>query len=457
MHHYKKEAANLIKLAFPVLIASIAQTGMGFVDTIMAGGVSATDMASVSVAASLWFPIVLFGIGLLMSLVPVVAQLNGAGRQHKIPFEIQQGIIMALILSVPIIAIVLNMGIVVKAMGIEAVMAQKTIGYLHAIVFAAPAFLLFQALRSYTDGMALTKPAMVIGFIGLLCNIPLNWIFVYGKFGAPALGGVGCGVATAIVYWLMLFMLFFYVVTSKRLAHIALFDTFHKPQWKEQIKLFRLGFPVAAALFFEITLFALVSLLISPLGPLIVAAHQVAINFSALIFMLPMSIGAAVSIRVGNKLGAEDLRGATVASNVALMLAVSTAILTATATLLFKEQVSLLYTHNRAVIELAMQLLTLAAIYQCTDAVQVVASGALRGYKDMSAIFVRTFIAYWILGLPTGYILGLTDWVVPAMGAKGFWIGFIVGLSSAALMLGYRLYWIQKRGGAEKLGYGVAA
>ncbi|WPC72521.1 MATE family efflux transporter [Vibrio porteresiae] len=457
MHHYKKEAANLIKLAFPVLIASIAQTGMGFVDTIMAGGVSATDMASVSVAASLWFPIVLFGIGLLMSLVPVVAQLNGAGRQHKIPFEIQQGIIMALILSVPIIAIVLNMGIVVKAMGIEAVMAQKTIGYLHAIVFAAPAFLLFQALRSYTDGMALTKPAMVIGFIGLLCNIPLNWIFVYGKFGAPALGGVGCGVATAIVYWLMLFMLFFYVVTSKRLAHIALFDTFHKPQWKEQIKLFRLGFPVAAALFFEITLFALVSLLISPLGPLIVAAHQVAINFSALIFMLPMSIGAAVSIRVGNKLGSEDLRGATVASNVALMLAVSTAILTATATLLFKEQVSLLYTHNRAVIELAMQLLTLAAIYQCTDAVQVVASGALRGYKDMSAIFVRTFIAYWILGLPTGYILGLTDWVVPAMGAKGFWIGFIVGLSSAALMLGYRLYWIQKRGGAEKLGYGVAA
>lgn len=457
MHHYKKEAANLIKLAFPVLIASIAQTGMGFVDTIMAGGVSATDMASVSVAASLWFPIVLFGIGLLMSLVPVVAQLNGAGRQHKIPFEIQQGIIMALILSVPIIAIVLNMGIVVKAMGIEAVMAQKTIGYLHAIVFAAPAFLLFQALRSYTDGMALTKPAMVIGFIGLLCNIPLNWIFVYGKFGAPALGGVGCGVATAIVYWLMLFMLFFYVVTSKRLAHIALFDTFHKPQWKEQIKLFRLGFPVAAALFFEITLFALVSLLISPLGPLIVAAHQVAINFSALIFMLPMSIGAAVSIRVGNKLGSEDLRGATVASNVALMLAVSTAILTATATLLFKEQVSLLYTHNRAVIELAMQLLTLAAIYQCTDAVQVVASGALRGYKDMSAIFVRTFIAYWILGLPTGYILGLTDWVMPAMGAKGFWIGFIVGLSSAALMLGYRLYWIQKRGGAEKLGYGVAA
>ncbi|MCA2019026.1 MATE family efflux transporter [Vibrio tritonius] len=457
MHRYKKEAANLIKLALPVLIASIAQTGMGFVDTIMAGGVSATDMAAVSVAASLWFPIVLFGIGLLMSLVPVVAQLNGAGRQHKIPFEIHQGIIMALVLSVPIITIVLNMGFVVTAMGIEATMADKTIGYLHAIVFAAPAFLLFQALRSYTDGMALTKPAMVIGFIGLLCNIPLNWIFVYGKFGAPALGGIGCGVATAIVYWIMFFMLLFYVMTSKRLAHIALFDTFHKPQLKEQLKLFRLGFPVAAALFFEVTLFAIVALLVSPLGPLIVAAHQVAINFSSLIFMLPMSIGAAVSIRVGNKLGANDLDGATVASNVALMLAVSTAVLTATATLLFKEQVSMLYTQNRAVIELAMQLLALASIYQCTDAVQVVASGALRGYKDMTAIFVRTFIAYWIFGLPTGYILGLTDWIVPAMGAKGFWIGFIIGLSSAAIMLGYRLYWIQKRGGAQQLGYGVTA
>lgn len=445
MHRYKEEASKLIKLATPVLIASVAQTGMGFVDTIMAGGVSATDMAAVSIASSIWLPTILFGIGLLMALVPVVAQLNGSGRQKKIPFEIQQGIAMALFISIPTVFVLFQTKVILGLMDVEPVMAEKTIGYMHAVMLAVPAFLLFQALRSFTDGMSLTQPAMVIGFAGLLLNIPLNWIFVYGKFGAPALGGVGCGVATTIVYWIMFVMLLVYIITSNRVAHINVFGTFHKPQLKPLLRLFKLGFPVAAALFFEVTLFAVVALMVAPLGPLIVAAHQVAINFSSLVFMLPMSIGAAVSIRVGHRLGEGSVQGATIASHVGLIVAVVMAFGTAILTVLFREQVALLYTDNRAVIEVALQLLLLAAIYQVTDAIQVVAAGALRGYKDMSAIFNRTFIAYWILGLPSGYILGMTDWVVEPMGAHGFWMGFIIGLSSAALMLGLRLRWMHKQ------------
>lgn len=445
MHRYKQEANKLIKLATPVLIASVAQTGMSFVDTVMAGGVSATDMAAVSIASSIWLPSILFGVGLLMALVPVVAQLNGSGRQVKIPFEIQQGAAMALLISIPIIGVLFQTQNIMGLMNVEQLMAEKTNGYMHAVIYAVPAFLLFQTLRSFTDGMSLTKPAMVIGFIGLLFNIPLNWIFVYGKFGAPALGGVGCGVATAIVYWLMLFMLLFYVVTSKRVAHINLFGQFHKPQLKPLVRLFKLGFPVAAALFFEVTLFAVVALLVAPLGSLIVAAHQVAINFSSLVFMLPMSIGAATSIRVGHSLGENNVEGAAIASRVGVIVAVLLALSTALFTVLFREQVALLYTDNRAVIEIALQLLLFAAIYQVTDAVQVVAAGALRGYKDMAAIFNRTFIAYWILGLPIGYVLGMTDWIVEPMGAHGFWIGFIIGLSSAAIMLGLRLRWMHRQ------------
>lgn len=307
MQHHKKEASTLIKLATPVLIASIAQTGMGFVDTVMAGGVSATDMAAVSIAASIWLPSILFGIGLLMALVPIVAQLNGSGRQENIAFEIQQGAALALWVSVPIVFVLFQTKTILGLMDVEVLMAEKTIGYMYAVMFAVPAFLLFQTLRSFTDGMSLTKPAMVIGFLGLLFNIPLNWIFVYGKFGAPALGGVGCGVATTIVYWLMFFMLLFYVVTSNRLARINLFSRFHPPKLAAQLRLFKLGFPVAAALFFEVTLFAAVALLVAPLGPLVVAAHQVALSFSSLVFVLPMSIGAAVSIRVGHTLGEENL------------------------------------------------------------------------------------------------------------------------------------------------------
>ncbi|MEX0335079.1 MATE family efflux transporter [Vibrio tubiashii] len=444
MHRYKTEANTLIKLATPVLIASVAQTGMGFVDTVMAGGVSATDMAAVSIAASIWLPSILFGVGLLMALVPVVAQLNGSGRQHKVPFEIQQGIAMALLISLPIGAVLLQTKSILGLMDVEPLMGQKTIGYMHAVIFAVPAFLLFQALRSLTDGMSLTKPAMVIGFIGLLLNIPLNWIFVYGKFGAPALGGVGCGVATAIVYWVMFAMLLFYVMTSERLAKVKVFERFHRPDVKALIRLFKLGFPVAAAKFFEVTLFAVVALLVAPLGPLVVAAHQVAINFSSLVFMLPMSVGAATSIRVGHRLGEANVEGATIASRVGLLVAVALALFTALLTVLFREQVALLYTDNKAVIELALQLLLFAAVYQVTDAVQVVAAGALRGYKDMAAIFNRTFIAYWILGLPLGYILAMTDWIVEPMGAHGFWMGFIIGLSAAAIMLGIRLRWMHR-------------
>nr|WP_202597924.1 MULTISPECIES: MATE family efflux transporter [unclassified Vibrio] len=443
VQRYKKEASTLIKLATPVLIASIAQTGMGFVDTVMAGGVSATDMAAVSIAASIWLPSILFGIGLLMALVPVVAQLNGSGRQERISFEIQQGISLALWISIPIILVLFQTKTILGLMDVEALMAEKTIGYMYAVMFAVPAFLLFQTLRSFTDGMSLTKPAMVIGFLGLLFNIPLNWIFVYGKFGAPALGGVGCGVATTIVYWLMFIMLLFYVVTSHRLARIRLFATFHRPQWQAQCRLFKLGFPVAAALFFEVTLFAAVALLVAPLGPLVVAAHQVALSFSSLVFVLPMSIGSAVSIRVGHTLGEENLSGAAIASNVGLLVGVIASLFTATFTILFREEIALLYTHNPEVIMMAMHLLILAGVYQCVDAIQVVAAGALRGYKDMAAIFNRTFIAYWVLGLPTGYLFAMTDWIVEPMGASGFWIGFIVGLSSAAIMLGLRLYWIQ--------------
>lgn len=453
MHRYKQEASNLIKLATPVLIASIAQTGMGFVDTVMAGGVSAIDMAAVSIAASIWLPSILFGVGLLMALVPVVAQLNGSGRQKKIPFEIQQGAALALFVSIPIIGVLFQTQWILGWMDIEPLMAEKTNGYMYAVMFAVPSYLLFQALRSFTDGISLTKPAMVIGFAGLLVNIPLNWIFVYGKFGAPELGGVGCGVATAIVYWLMFFMLLFYVVTSKRMTHINIFGEFHKPQLKAQIRLFKLGFPVAAAIFFEVTLFAVVALLVAPLGSLVVAAHQVALNFSSLIFMLPMSIGAAVSIRVGHKLGEKNIEGATIASQVGLLVGLSTAIITATLTVLFREYVALLYTENQAVVAMAMQLLIFAAIYQCMDAIQVVAAGALRGYKDMTAIFNRTFIAYWMIGLPTGYVLAMTDFIVEPMGASGFWIGFIVGLSSAALMLGIRLHWMHQQADSVQLDF----
>jgi MATE family multidrug resistance protein len=442
---YSQETTKILKLSIPLFIAQFAQMAMGFVDTIMAGGVSAYDMAAVSIASSLWLPCILFGVGVLMALIPLTAQAHGANNLEEIPVTGQQGLYLALLLSIPIIAILYNAGAIVGYMEIEPKLQRITTHYLYAVLPAVPAFLLFQALRNYIEGLSLTKPAMVIGFIGLLVNIPLNWIFVYGKFGMPAMGGVGCGVATTLVYWFMLFALVGYVYFTKKLAQYPLFKNIAKPNFKHLTSISKLGLPVAVAMFFEVTIFAGIAVLVAPLGALVVASHQIAMNFSSMVFMLPMSIASAVSIRVGFNLGQKNNRGAKVATYAGLSVGLGLSVITALLTIIFKEDIAMLYTDNQEVIELALTLMFFAALYQCVDAIQVVAAGALRGYKEMTAIFTRTFIAYWVVGLPLGYVLAMTDLIIEPLGAKGFWIGISMGLLVAAILLGQRLFVIQKR------------
>ena len=441
---YRQEISKIIKLSIPLFIAQFAQTAMGFVDTVMAGGVSANDMAAVSIAASIWLPCILFGVGVLMALIPLIAQAHGADNNAKIPATGQQGLYLAVLLAIPITLLLYHADYAVNLMEIEAPLKEIISQYLSAVSIAAPAFLLFQGLRNYVEGLSLTKPAMVIGFIGLLVNIPLNWIFVYGKFGLPALGGVGCGVATAIVYWLMLCALLAYVLYAKKLQNYPLFHSFSAPNHQRLWSIFKLGLPVAIALFFEVTIFAGIAVLIAPLGAMVVAAHQIAINFASMVFMLPMSISNAVSIRVGFNLGCNNNNGAEKASYAGFTVGVGLSIITALLTVIFREDISRLYTEDQKVIALAVSLMLFSAMYQGVDAIQVIAAGALRGYKQMTAIFTRTFIAYWIVGLPLGYLLGLTDIIAKPLGAKGFWIGITLGLATAAILLGQHLIKVQR-------------
>lgn len=428
----------------PLFIAQFAQTAMGFVDTVMAGGVSSTDMAAVAIASSIWLPCILFAVGVLMAIVPLTAQAHGAQYLKEIPKTGQQGLYLSLLLVPPIAIILFNASIIIQLMDIEPSLAAITESYLLVMILAIAPFLLFQAMRNYIEGLSLTKPAMVIGFLGLLANIPLNWIFVYGKFGAPALGGVGCAVATAIVYWLMAIALAIYILYSKKLQKVALFKQFSKPDLKLLFNISKLGIPVAIAMFFEVTIFASIAVLIAPLGADVVASHQIAINFSTMIFMLPMSIASAVSIRVGYNLGQQKNDWAKQSSYAGLLFGLGLSVITAALTIIFREQIAQLYSSDPVVIKLAVILILFSAVYQCVDALQVVAAGALRGYKEMNAIFIRTFIAYWIVGLPLGYLLAMTDFITPAMGAQGFWIGITLGLTVAAILLGQRLYYIQK-------------
>ncbi|MBW7984051.1 MATE family efflux transporter [Enterobacillus tribolii] len=446
MQKYLSEARSLLALAIPVILAQFSQTAMGVVDTIMAGSVSATDMAAVAVGTSIWLPSILLGHGLVLALTPVIAQLNGAGKRENIAHQVRQGFWLAGAVSVLIIAVLYNARSVISLMhDIDPKLEDTAVGFLHAIMWGGPGYLFFQVLRNQCEGLSKTKPGMVIGFIGLLVNIPVNYIFIYGKFGAPALGGVGCGVATATVYWVMFFIMRAYTRRASSFRDITQMQRFEPPRWETIQRLIGIGLPVALALFFEVTLFAVVALLVSPLGVVAVAGHQIALNFSSLMFVMPLSLGVAATIRVGFRLGQGSAANARVSALTSIAVGVMMAVCTAAFTIIFREPIALLYNNNPEVITMASHLMLLAALYQISDSIQVIGSGVLRGYKDTRSIFFITFTAYWILGLPIGYLLALTDYLVPHMGPSGFWFGFIIGLTSAAVMMALRIRWLQKQ------------
>ena len=326
-------------------------------------------------------------------------------------------------------------------------MADVTMNYLRAMVWGLPAYLLLINFRCLNDGIAKTKPAMVITFMGLMLNIPLNYMFIYGKFGAPALGGVGCGVATAIVNWAMAILMITYSAKNYNERSLKVFEKIiEKPDIKTLKKLTALGLPIAIALCSEVSLFALSSLLLSPLGADVVASHQIALNTSAVAFMFPMSIAMAATILVAQELGNHAPQKAKIMAHAAIILGLIVASVLALVIWVFSAEIAaLIVGDNATVIALSGSLLAMAAIYQFSDSVQVVVSGILRGYKDTKIILYITLLAYWGVGIPVGYILSRTDWIVPSIGAKGFWVAFIIALTIAAALLFMRMRKIQSQ------------
>ncbi|MDD7424881.1 MAG: MATE family efflux transporter [[Actinobacillus] rossii] len=443
---YQEQAKKLIQIAFPILLAQLAQNSMGLVDTIMAGRVSAADMAAISVGASIWFPLVLFGHGLLLALPPTISYLNGSGKRERIAHQVRQGLWIVLLATIPLGLIIYHSDFIIQHMGMEDKLANITIGYLHAMIWGLPGYLLLVNFRCLNDGIAKTKPAMVITFLGLLLNIPLNYIFIYGKLGVPAFGAVGCGIATAIVNWAMCIMMIVYTKRTKNQRDLNVFEQIiEKPNLTTLTKLLRLGFPIAVALWCEVALFALTSLFLSPLGTDMVASHQITLNTSSFIFMLPMSLSMATTILVGQRLGEGSPDKAKKVSYAALAVGLNITIITAFITVFFRENIASIFVNDAKVIAMASPLLLLAALYQFSDTIQVVIGGALRGYKDTKAILYITIFCYWVIAMPVGYNLALTDRIVPHLGAMGFWIGFVVALTCAAICLSYRMFKIQQR------------
>jgi MATE family multidrug resistance protein len=444
-HAFYAEMKSLLTLAWPLLIAQVTQTLMGVSDTIMAGRYSYTDMAAVAIGFSITMPVLMFIQGVALGLSPIISRLQGSNQKSKVANALHQCVWLSLMLSVLALLLIFIVSPLLANVEMEADVRTITIDYIVYILLAAPGFALYQSLRNCCEGLSNTRPTMIIMFAGLLVNIPANYIFINGLFGLPQMGGAGCGIATLLVIYVMAFVTLFYMMVAKKLKQYELFTKFHWPKLDLQLTQLKIGLPIAFTIVFEVTLFGVVALLLARFGAEVVASHQIALNFSSLMFMLPMSIGMAVAIRIGHSIGREDALNAKISVYCALVCSIFIALFTATMTVILSTEISALYTENKGVIMMASSLLFFAALFQFSDGIQVVSANALRGYKDTSAMLILSFVSYWLVGLPVGIVLGLTDWLFPAMAAKGFWIGFISGLSCAAVLMFWRVSVIQKR------------
>lgn len=434
------EWRTLAILGGPILIAQIAQMANGVIDTVMAGHASAEDLAAVGIGSSLWMPLFLFFMGLLGAMQPIISGYNGARTLDRIMPTTWQGLYLAGAGSVIMIALLTQVHPVLALLNLEPRTAGITQGYLDAFAWGVPAMLLMTALRGLTDGLGHTRVIMAFSVLSTLINLPLNYIFIYGKLGLPAMGGVGCGWATSLSNGIAALALLVYLNRSETYRRFHLLADWAAPKLADLGYILRIGVPIGFTIFVEASMFSVIALFLAPLGPVVVAGHQIALNVVSLLFMLPLSIGMALTLRVSFLMGAGAPNTARLISRSSLLLAAATALVFALLLWLFSEQIAALYTGEAEVREVTVRLLLFAALFQIADVIQVTCISALRGYKDTRIpMFIMVF-SFWGLGLPLGYALTFTDLIWPAMGAAGFWVGLTGGLTSASMLLGWRLF-----------------
>jgi MATE family multidrug resistance protein len=443
------EIKALWQLAWPMLVGQIATVGMGVADVAMTGHVSADELAAVSLGASVWMIVLVTVMGVMMAINSVVAHEVGAGHYDRIPHVVRQGLWMGL--GVGLVAcLAANLAtLLFDHIGLDPAVNRRASMFVHVISVGMPAFACYRALYGYTTSINQTKPVMVIAIFGLLFNVVVNWLLVFGNLGMPKLGAVGCAVATGIGMWLMLGAMVAWIRVAPAYRLTFPFARREGPNWREIGSMLRLGVPIGVTHFAEVSAFGAISLLVARFGVVQVSAHQVALNFSSLVFMVPLSFGIALITRVGQSLGEGNPRKARFVSWVGVGMSIAFGVVSALGILLFRWQIARAYTSDPAVQQLCVQLLLFAALFQLSDATQVATSSAIRGYKVTRPPMVIQLVAFWIFSLPLGYVLGLAPAWFPwspaqPMAVFGFWIGLVLGLTVAAVLLTVSLQKLSK-------------
>ncbi|MDF0725634.1 MATE family efflux transporter [Cytobacillus sp. S13-E01] len=445
-YNYKQKYKQFLTILIPILVTQLGLFAMNFFDVMMSGRIGANDLAGVAIGSSLWVPVFTGLSGILLAITPIVAQLVGRKYTKNVPFTVIQGIYVSVFISILVIIFgALMLDLILNKMSLEPEVHRIAKEYLIALSFGIIPLFVYTVLRSFIDALGHTRVSMVITLISLPINVIFNYLLIFGKLGFPQLGGVGAGFATAITYWCITFISLFIIAKQVPFTQYNIFRRFYKVSFTVWKEILLIGVPIGFAIFFETSIFAAVTLLMSSFNTITIASHQAALNFASFLYMIPLSISMALTIVIGYEVGSNRLRDARQYSILGIWVAVGLSLVCAAFIFFFREQVASIYTKDPDVLDLTKQFLVYAIFFQLSDAIAAPIQGALRGYKDVNTTFFMAFISFWIIGLPVGVIIA----TYTSFGAFGYWIGLIAGLAVGAIGLSGRLIFIQKQARAE--------
>lgn len=438
----ERKSFRFVKIVMPILITQVALYMVTFFDILMTGRYDTYHLAGVTIGSSFWVPVYTGLAGILMALTPIIAQHIGGRKKAEVRPSVQQGIYVSIALAAVVFALILFIFFpLIRSMSLEAPVRAVSIDYLKGMSVGLAPLFAYTVLRSFFDALGSTRVSMFIILISAPINILLNYLLIYGHFGFPELGGAGAGYASGFTYWIVFGIAAAVALTGKPYRHYELLSHWQLPRWVYWKEILFIGVPIGMSIFIETSIFSVVTLLMSSYSTETISAHQVALNFTSLMYMIPLSISMGATILVGQSIGAHLPSDAKQYSKLGILFAIGFSALAIVVLLVLREPIASLYTADPAIITLASQFFIFGALFQLSDAVQAPIQGALRGYKDVNTTFVVGFLSLWVIGLPIGYLTATyTD-----LGPFGYWIGLIAGLTVGAITLSFRLRAVQKR------------
>lgn len=438
----KNEASQTIKLALPIIIGELAQMALHLIDSAMVGAISYKQLAAAAlVINAMNIPFVL-GIGMTISVSQMVSLAHGRKDAQQVSHYLYNGFIICTITAI-LISLTLELGKgVLYHLGQDAEVVELAMPFMQLMGLSIIPMLLFMTLKQFADGLEFTRTAMILSLAGMPLNILLNWLLIYGNWGFPRLELVGAGWATLITRTCTFVALAIVILRHKTFRkYIAV----RKNQWNIQMKTIRellhIGVPSSLQIGMEAGAFAVSGIIIGTLGAVSQASHQIALSCASFTFMVSMGLAQAGSIRVSNALGQNDWKKIFVIGKSTILTALVYGVICAIIFVVFKNQLPFAFNKEYMVVELASTLLLFAAIFQISDSTQAISAGLLRGIKDVKVPTVLIGIAYWVVGIPVGYVLAFKY----EMGAQGMWLGLILGLTLTSIFLISRFLKMSKR------------